>query len=76
MKKVLKRAHSTESKHTHAWDDYGNYVSKELAINDKRNYYFDKQKQVKLIFKTSKLGNLFWSALPNQKIKLKRWYRV
>lgn len=60
----------SEYKHSHAWDDFGNYIGRENAIDDKRNYYFDKQKQVKLILKTSSKGNLFWSALPNQTITI------
>jgi methyl-accepting chemotaxis protein len=72
MKTIYKtktECHS-EYKHSHAWDDFGNYIGRENAIDDKRNYYFDKQKQVKLILKTSSKGNLFWSALPNQTITI------
>lgn len=53
-------------KYSHAWDDYGNYVSRENAINDKRNYYVHKDKQVSLYLKTSSNGNLHWVAYPNQ----------
>jgi hypothetical protein len=70
-KVILKQTHLSEYKYSHAYDDYENLVSRERAISDGRPYYFDIEKQIKLKTKTSSLGNLFWSAYPNQKYTLR-----
>jgi hypothetical protein len=71
MPKIITKQTLSEYKYSHAYDDFENLVSRERAINDDRNYYFDKEKQIKLKTKTSSLGNLFWSAYPNQKYTLR-----
>jgi hypothetical protein len=70
-KVILKQTHLSEYKYSHAYDDFENLVSRERAISDGRPYYFDVEKQIKLKTKTSSLGNLFWSAYPNQKYTLR-----
>jgi hypothetical protein len=70
-KVILKQTPLSEYKYSHAYDDFENLVSRERAINDGRPYYFDIEKQIKLKTKTSSLGNLFWSAYPNQKYTLR-----
>jgi hypothetical protein len=70
-KVILKQTPLSEYKYSHAYDDFENLVSRERAINDGRAYYFDIQKQIKLKTKMSSLGNLFWSAYPNQKYTLR-----
>lgn len=70
-KVILKQTPLSEYKYSHAYDDFENLVSRERAINDGRAYYFDIEKQIKLKTKTSSLGNLFWSAYPNQKYTLR-----
>jgi peptidoglycan hydrolase CwlO-like protein len=70
-KVILKQTPLSEYKYSHAYDDFENLVSREKAINDGRDYYFDIEKQIKLKTKTSSLGNLFWSAYPNQKYTLR-----
>lgn len=67
---IIKKHRFENFKHSHAYDEWGSYINREDGLNDGRAYYFDKNKQVKLIFKTSKKGNIFWAALPNQVITL------
>jgi hypothetical protein len=62
--------HFKDFKYSHAYDDFDNFVKREYAVNDKRKYYFDKEKKIELIISISKNGNLFWRALPNQFITL------
>lgn len=70
MKTIYKtktECHS-EYKYSHAYDEFGNYISREFAIKDGRKYYIkpDNISVIWLILKTSSNGNLFFSALPNQ----------
>lgn len=66
MEKIMTR-HSSKFKYSFAYDEFGNCISLPYAMNDKRPYYFDKDKQIRLVLKKSSRDRLFWSALPNQK---------
>lgn len=65
MQKV-QRHHSKEFKHSFAYDEYGSCIPFHQSVNDGRKYFFDKEKQIQLMFKTSKIGNGFWAAYPKQ----------
>jgi anti-sigma28 factor (negative regulator of flagellin synthesis) len=53
-------------KYSHAYDEFCNCIGLENAINDKRPYFFDRGKQIKLYLATSSNGYLHWRAYPKQ----------